>query len=133
MRVKALFLSLTAIAVAVEMHHPIRPTAQLAVITIYNVLVHRTPLEKAIVTPVLGERNLSLVPANLDLSVFRIFAMTERRRLEFRTEAFNVTNAPIWAAPGASISVPALFGVVNSTATSGYSPRQLQFALKFYY
>jgi len=71
--------------------------------------------------------------ANLDLSVFRIFAMTERRRLEFRTEAFNVTNSPIWAAPGASISVPALFGVVNSTATSGYSPRQLQFALKFYY
>jgi hypothetical protein len=70
--------------------------------------------------------------ANLDLSVFRNFAVTERRRLEFRTEAFNVTNSPIWAPPNASINVPALFGVVNSTAT-GYAPRQLQFALKFYY
>jgi hypothetical protein len=71
--------------------------------------------------------------ANIDLSVFRNFPFTEAKRLEFRAEAFNLTNSPIWAPPNANISTSgALFGVVNSTAT-GYAPRQLQFALKFYY
>lgn len=98
--------------------------------------------------------------ANLDFSVFRNFPVTERARLEFRAEAFNLTNSPIWGNPNANFSnlvcVPttnasnvapctptsggqgraptatSLFGVVNSTA-SGYSPRQVQFALKFYY
>jgi len=89
---------------------------------------------------------------NLDLSVFRNFPITERTRLEFRAEAFNVTNSPIWGLPNSNISTnlkclvkfttqcPAgqldlknnTFGVVTSTAT-GYAPRQLQFALKFYY
>jgi len=71
--------------------------------------------------------------ANIDLSVFRNFPFTEARRLEFRAEAFNLTNSPIWAAPNNNISTSgALFGVVNNTVT-GYAPRQLQFALKFYY
>lgn len=89
---------------------------------------------------------------NLDLSIFRNFPLTERTRLEFRAEAFNVTNSPIWGLPNSNISsnlkcqvkftdqCPAgqldlnnnTFGVVTTTAT-GYAPRQLQFALKFYY
>lgn len=71
--------------------------------------------------------------ANIDLSVFRNFVFTEAKRLEFRAEAFNLTNSPIWDAPNNNINTSgALFGVVNRTAV-GYSPRQLQFALKFYY
>jgi len=71
--------------------------------------------------------------ANFDFSVFRSFPITERTRIEFRSEAFNVTNSPIWGTPRANISTDgANFGVVNSTA-SGYAPRQLQFALKLYY
>ncbi len=71
--------------------------------------------------------------ANVDLSVFRHFRITEAKRFEFRAEAFNISNSPIWAAPGANVSTSgSLFGVVNSTA-SGYTPRQLQLALKFYY
>ena len=91
---------------------------------------------------------------SLDLSVFRNFPITERTRIEFRAEAFNVTNSPIWGLPNSNIStnlkclktgpvqapcttgsidpVNNTFGVVTSTAT-GYAPRQLQFALKFYY
>lgn len=89
---------------------------------------------------------------NLDLSVFRSFPITERTRIEFRAEAFNVTNSVIWGLPNSNISnnlkckvkvttqcpagqldlVNNTFGVVTSTAT-GYAPRQLQFALKFYY
>jgi len=71
--------------------------------------------------------------ANVDLSVFRNFRITEGKRFEFRAEAFNISNSPIWGTPGANVSTSgALFGVVNSTA-SGYTPRQLQLALKFYY
>ena len=70
--------------------------------------------------------------ANFDLSIFRSFQIKESKRLEFRAEAFNFTNSPIWGIPGSNISSPALFGVVNGTAT-GYNPRQIQFALKFYY
>jgi len=91
---------------------------------------------------------------NLDLSIFRNFPITERTRLEFRAEAFNITNSPIWGNPNANISsnlkclttgpvqapcpagmidpVNNTFGVVTSTAT-GYAPRQLQLALKFYF
>ena len=71
--------------------------------------------------------------ANLDLSLFRSFPITESKRIEFRTEAFNFTNSPIWGTPHSNISTDgALFGVVNSTA-SNYAPRQIQFAVKFYY
>jgi outer membrane receptor protein involved in Fe transport len=67
---------------------------------------------------------------NLDLSVFRQFPITERYRLEFRFEMFNATNTPVWAVPGSSLDTPSQFGLVSSTANV---PRQLQFALKFYF
>lgn len=68
---------------------------------------------------------------NLDLSLFRSFPITESKRLEFRAEAFNSTNTPIWGIPGSNVSGnPALFGRVTATANS---PRILQFALKFYF
>lgn len=71
--------------------------------------------------------------ANLDLSVFRSFPITETKRIDFRAEAFNLTNSVVWGSPHSNVSSDgALFGVVNSTAP-GYSPRQIQFALKFYY
>ncbi|TAM78963.1 MAG: hypothetical protein EPN47_19830 [Acidobacteria bacterium] len=77
--------------------------------------------------------------ANFDLSVFRSFQITESKRLEFRAESFNFANSPIWGLPGSNISSnfstnPArnTFGRVTGTG-SGYAPRQLQFALKFYF
>jgi outer membrane receptor protein involved in Fe transport len=66
---------------------------------------------------------------NLDLSVFRQFPITERFRLEFRFEAFNVTNTPVWAIPVTSLENKN-FGVVTQTANV---PRQLQFGLKLYF
>ena len=41
---------------------------------------------------------------NLDSSLFRTFSITERIRLQFRAEAFNLTNTPHWALPAANIS-----------------------------
>jgi hypothetical protein len=68
---------------------------------------------------------------NLDLSFFRSFRITEGRKLEFRAEAFNATNTPVFAAPDSYLpDGPGYFGVVSSTANTA---RQLQVALKFYF
>ena len=64
---------------------------------------------------------------NLDFSLFRRFAIRDRLNLEFRAEAFNLTNSAIFAAPGNIINGPN-FGVVTSTVNN---PRQVQLALKF--
>lgn len=66
---------------------------------------------------------------NLDLSLFRSFSLTETKKFEFRAEAFNVTNTPVFATPDANLQDPN-FGVVSSTANT---ERQLQIALKFYF
>jgi outer membrane receptor protein involved in Fe transport len=63
---------------------------------------------------------------NLDLSLFRTFPIYERLNLEFRAEAFNLTNTAVFAAPNNVINAPNL-GVVTSTANT---PRELQLALK---
>jgi hypothetical protein len=61
-------------------------------------------------------------------SVSRQFQITEGQRLEFRAEAFNLTNSLRRATPGTSLASTATFGVINSSAGS---PRILQFALKY--
>ncbi|MDQ6678626.1 MAG: TonB-dependent receptor [Acidobacteriota bacterium] len=66
---------------------------------------------------------------NLDLSLFKQFQPSERIRIQFRAEAFNLTNTPSFSAPGTNIDT-ASGGIVTSTLSS---PRQLQFALKLYY
>lgn len=66
---------------------------------------------------------------NLDLSIFRQFPITERFRVEFRFETFNLTNTPVWAVPVTSLEAPN-FGAVTSTANTA---RQLQFGLKLYF
>jgi hypothetical protein len=66
---------------------------------------------------------------NLDLSIFRSFSFNETTRFEFRAEAFNVTNTPVFATPDSNLEDPN-FGVVSSTANT---ERQLQFGLKFYF
>jgi hypothetical protein len=64
----------------------------------------------------------------VDLSVFRRFSI-ERFQVEFRAEAFNLTNTPVWAAPTSTLN-SATFGQVLSTAST---QRELQFALKIYF
>jgi outer membrane receptor protein involved in Fe transport len=61
----------------------------------------------------------------LDLSLFRQFQIGESKRLEFRAEAFNATNTPVFYAPVEEYLNPN-FGRV--TATRGQ--RQLQLGVK---
>ena len=55
---------------------------------------------------------------NLDSSLFRQFPVTERIALQFRAEAFNVTNTPHFAAPSGNIASSG-FGQVTSTLGLG--------------
>ena len=62
-----------------------------------------------------------------DFSLHKDFNFTERRRLEFRFESFNLLNHPAWANPDNSIT-SGTFGQITGTR---FNMRQMQFALKF--
>jgi len=63
-----------------------------------------------------------------DMSLRKLFAVTERFRLEFRGELFNAFNHPIFAQPDNYITDgPGATGVITSTAAVN---RQIQLALK---
>ncbi|MBV9939887.1 MAG: hypothetical protein JO150_15390, partial [Acidobacteriaceae bacterium] len=63
-----------------------------------------------------------------DLMIGKTFRITERFNLEFRAEAFNVTNTPPFNDPNGSFGSPA-FG----TITSAGNPRDFEFALKLHF
>jgi len=80
----------------------------------------------------------------LDLSFFKDFPIKERFRLQFRAEIFNIANHPNFNAPNfGGNGVVAIsnsgnynsstFGEIGSTRDAPYDPRQIQFALKFFY
>ncbi len=73
-------------------------------------------------------RNLIGGPAlyNFDLALYKTFRITESKRLQFRSEAFNAFNTPPFLNPGGDVG-NATFGVI-SNARPG---RILQFGLKF--
>jgi hypothetical protein len=64
---------------------------------------------------------------DLDVSLSRNFAITERMKLQFRVEAFNLTNTVAFGLPNANVSGGSP-GVITSLAAD---PRIMQFALRF--
>lgn len=80
----------------------------------------------------------------LDFSLFKNFRFTERTRLEFRSEFFNLTNTPSFsppgfggngvnAAPGSLDYTSSEFGKITSTRLGQNDQREIQFALKLYW
>jgi hypothetical protein len=65
-------------------------------------------------------------PFNWDFSVYKTFSISERHRLQFRTEFFNVLNHPNLGNPGLTVGT-ANFGKIISAG----DPRVLQFGLKY--
>jgi len=66
---------------------------------------------------------------NLDLSLFKNFQIREGMRVQFRAEAYNLTNTPTFGEPGRAINT-ATFGVVTAQAFNP-KPREVQLALRF--
>ena len=65
---------------------------------------------------------------HFDLSLFKDFRLTELLQLQFRAEAYNLTNTPNFGQPAATLGT-ASFGTISATRV-GSTPRQLQFALR---
>jgi hypothetical protein len=63
-----------------------------------------------------------------DLAVSRTFQLAEMKKVEFRTEAFNVTNSFLMNNPVLNLN-SGTFGRV----TSAKDPRIMQFALKYFF
>ena len=75
-------------------------------------------------------RNTIIGPAGfvLDSTLQKDFRMPkEGHEVQFRWEAYNLLNHPVWGFPNTSLSSPS-FGRITSTAGS---MRQMQFALKY--
>ncbi|MGH9630893.1 MAG: hypothetical protein ACRD7E_21490, partial [Bryobacteraceae bacterium] len=69
---------------------------------------------------------------NLDFSVFKSFRTSEATSLQFRAEAFNLTNTPTFILPSArSAALTVGNASFGKLAGSGSVGRQLQFGLKF--
>ena len=80
----------------------------------------------------------------MDFSAFKDIHLNERFMMQFRAEVFNLFNHPNFNAPGFGgngvVAVSGAtdfrnpnFGAIGSTRDAPYDPRQIQFALKFYY
>ncbi|MBY0507803.1 MAG: carboxypeptidase regulatory-like domain-containing protein [Bryobacteraceae bacterium] len=69
--------------------------------------------------------------SNMDFSLFKNFPIGERLRVQFRAEAFNLSNTPAFFLPGATSQAltigNASFGKLTSSSATG---RQLQMGLK---
>jgi carboxypeptidase family protein/TonB-dependent receptor-like protein len=69
--------------------------------------------------------------AEVDVSLFKNIAVTERMNLQFRAECFNIQNRANFASPNAIVFSSGLVspsaGLISSTVTSS---RQIQFGLK---
>jgi hypothetical protein len=62
----------------------------------------------------------------MDFSLFKKFRIVERVSLEFRAEAYNLMNTPIFSAPNTTVGSAAL-GIISGQSNV---PRQVQLGLK---
>jgi len=65
----------------------------------------------------------------VDLSLAKQFHFTEKRFIEFRMEAFNLTNTPIFSSPASQSIQSSLFGQIRSSV----GERNIQVVGKFYF
>ncbi|HUK81832.1 MAG TPA: hypothetical protein VLZ12_04290, partial [Verrucomicrobiae bacterium] len=80
-------------------------------------------------------RNFLRGPAqqNVDLGILKFFPITERHKLEFRTEFFNAFNLVNFANPNSTIlsGVPISLQTTGKITSTSAGPRVIQFALKY--
>ena len=64
-----------------------------------------------------------------DASLFKNFTLTERVKMQFRAEGFNILNHPQYVNPDSNVNDGTGFGVINNTRQS--SERELEFVFRF--
>jgi hypothetical protein len=83
----------------------------------------------AVTTPTFGNTGRDILRGpgvfNLNASIFRTFAIREWMKLQFRAEAFGVTNTPQFANPSATVGSTSL-GIISSST----GDRQIRFGVK---
>jgi hypothetical protein len=70
---------------------------------------------------------------HVDLSLFKDFPVTQRVTLQFRAEAYDLSNTPNYYIPNSNVGNQELGNAAYDTVTTydpNYTPRQIQFALK---
>jgi hypothetical protein len=69
---------------------------------------------------------------NFDMSLQKVFDLHKEINLQFRAEATNIFNHPLFQMPDVALSDGGQFGVASG-ATAAENERQIQFALKLYF
>ena len=69
--------------------------------------------------------------ATFDMSLNKSFEFTERLKFQFRLEAFNVFNTPLFGSPDSGSATSNTFGVLNPNGGQRNIPRQVQLGFKF--
>jgi hypothetical protein len=67
---------------------------------------------------------------NMDASLLKNFAFTEKTYLQIRFETFNTLNHPVFAAPNVSSATASNFGYITAV-TANSQPRQVQLGARF--
>jgi len=78
------------------------------------------------VAPRISMRGPGMV--NWDVSVFKTYAVRERLKVQFRAEALNFTNTPLFGAPNTNIASPAFGKITTQTNFS----RLVQLGVRFF-
>jgi hypothetical protein len=66
-----------------------------------------------------------------DLAVSRTFQLREAQKVEFRAEAFNVTNSVRLNDPDTNLNSNTFGQIVPTAVSPAFDPRIMQFALKY--
>ena len=67
------------------------------------------------------------VPVNVDFAVFKSFQIHEKFKVQFRANAYNLANTPMFNGPNTSFG-SANFGVIGNAQAN--DPRIVELALK---
>jgi hypothetical protein len=71
----------------------------------------------------------------IDSALHKLFALSERVKMDLRAEAFNLFNHPIYKSPSSTWSTASSFGhitgILNTGAVGTGTPRRFQFVARF--